>query len=198
MTDDNQYVILKYFYELKHKQNNRLVNWDGVFKELSPQLDGTTAQKARTWWERHQYIDDANEVFVITEKGENALKVLEDRLGHNQKRKELNDKKLDLEVTALEFTVKQYPTTKWQAKWGFIISVVMAVLAAVTIIVEINKDETTKVTVPPPIDTAIYRTFYEETKIRLQADSLSLGRTKSYVDSLQTRIDTLEARAARK
>lgn len=208
LTPENKWICLDYFY----KNKDRHVDWAGICQELQeimqpPQRaqdmlsDFKNVYISASWEEQIDLSTgecengNDNDRLRINAKGISEYEKIKAFRSRAEKREETAEEIQELTKTSLRQIVNEFPTTQWQAKWGFIISVAMVILAVITIIVELNKDETTTVKVLPLIDTSKYRQFYEQTNARLQYDSLSLSRTKSRADSLQMRIDSLESRA---
>ena len=52
---------------------------------------------------------------------------------------QIEEERLKLDVDKLRNEFFDYPETKWKAKWGFIISVITVIIAALAVLVSIIK-----------------------------------------------------------
>lgn len=193
MEESKIFTLLHYL----HERRDRDVKFEEIEDALKDELYPVTVHSALEVFTERFYVE-LHVMFVVIhcyrihDNGIRAYERLKAVREKERERKETEEQIQKLTKETLKNEVADYPKTQRRANLGLILSVIAIGVAILAIVAEYCKDDTVQAQSPLPIDTAKYRTFFEETAARLQSDSLSFGKITSYVDSLQRRIDSLE------
>lgn len=97
----------------------------------------------RDWMDEvHKYIDDPTiEGYILNDAGKLRFQKLKKEKELKTERENLEMQKLRGEVESITNILFDYDTTKARAKWGFIMSVISVILAALAVLVSILKDK---------------------------------------------------------
>ena len=90
--------------------------------------------------EIQKYIDDPTiDGYILNEAGKARFEKLKKEKELKTERENLEMQKLRGEVRSLTNVLADYDTTKCRAKWGFIISIITVLLAALAILISLMK-----------------------------------------------------------
>jgi predicted transcriptional regulator len=113
------------------KQNTINLRDQDLYSKIDEYFDRTVFLKNIEFLERNSLIiedDNRDSIYSITDKGEKFLiQIIEEHKYIAEKgRIEFEKSKIDLDLA--QKMLKEYPYTKWFARIGFLIAVVLAVL----------------------------------------------------------------------
>ena len=113
------------------KQNTINLRDQDLYSKIDEYFDRTVFLKNIEFLERNSLIiedDNRDSIYSITDKGEKFLiQIIEEHKYIAEKERiEFEKSKIDLDLA--QKMLKEYPYTKWFARIGFLIAVVLAVL----------------------------------------------------------------------
>lgn len=113
------------------KQNKVNLRDQDLYPKIDEYFDRTIFIQNIDFLERNSLIiedDNRDSIYSITDKGEKFLKQIieEDKYIAEKEKIEFEKSKIDLDLARK--MLKEYPYTKWFARIGFVIAIVLAVL----------------------------------------------------------------------
>lgn len=106
------------------------LNNPDIYPKIDEYFDRTVFLKNMDFLENNSLIveDDRSSIYSITKKGEKHLAEIIKELEYNAEKERIEFEKSKIDLDLAQKMLKEYPFTKWFARIGFLIAVVLAVL----------------------------------------------------------------------
>jgi predicted transcriptional regulator len=113
------------------KQNVVNLNDQEIYPKIDEYFDRSVFLKNVEFLENNSLIiedEQRNCIYSITEKGERYLAQIIKELEYNAEKERIEFEKSKIDLDLAQKMLKEYPYTKWFARIGFVIAIVLAVL----------------------------------------------------------------------
>ena len=110
------------------KQNIVDLNNTEIYVEIEKYFDRTEFVKNIDFLERNTLItenDNRDSIYSITEKGNNVLNDIIKELEYESEKERIEFEKSKTDLKLAKETLKEFPKTKWFARIGFFISILL-------------------------------------------------------------------------
>lgn len=152
-------------------------------------------------WRYYEYLEKAvidSERFVNTNINDDILKFCQEKKNEEKQKQEDHEKRQGYKDTIDDLTIDDLRSSRKRSNWALGISGAAILVSILIPFIESKLNGQKQVEVKVLIDTMRYKNLVDSLHKNQQSDSLSFYKIESYVDSLQRRIDTLEAHEKRK
>jgi hypothetical protein len=113
------------------KQNVVNLNDTEIYPKIENYFDRTVFLKNIVYLENNSLIvkdDNGNTIYSITEKGDKLLTKITKQLEHESEKDRIEFEKSKIDLELAQKMLKEYPCTKWFARIGFAIAIILAAL----------------------------------------------------------------------